>query len=434
MKNDFFISYSSEDLETVECIVDSLERRGLKCWYAPRDVMGRYAKAIVEAIDNSRVFLICLSKHSVISDHVLNEVEMVYNKMRSSNSSIIIEPLCLEELDMDSPEYDEIMYYIRRINFISPKNYESPNSIADEVYNKNRKALKLDGFPITSRENAQYIPTLNEQERLRLQNEMLRDFDQEIYDEVFSDRGEADILDVGCGNADVIFDRLQHYNGNYRIIGIERDSNAILEGQAKHENDSISFLKADVENAEFIDDLMDFMDEQGVEGFDVIHISMFLLYLKDIGKLLRRLKRLLNPNGVFLIKDIDDGINYAFPDNEKLFENAYKICAKDKNSGYRQNGRQIPHYLLKAGVENIKIRKQGLTTLNMDVEKREALFNLYFKPILADLEQSSKMQPDDIEIVEDLEWYRENYEKLHSALLNPEFVFSLGIMIFVASV
>ena len=46
-KIDFFVSYSYKDEAVVKGIVASLEAVGAKCWYAPRDVVGRYAKAIV---------------------------------------------------------------------------------------------------------------------------------------------------------------------------------------------------------------------------------------------------------------------------------------------------------------------------------------------------------------------------------------------------
>ncbi len=59
-KIDFFVSYSHDDKNIVDGIVSSLESAGATCWYAPRDVMGRYAKAIVDAIGNAKIFLLCL--------------------------------------------------------------------------------------------------------------------------------------------------------------------------------------------------------------------------------------------------------------------------------------------------------------------------------------------------------------------------------------
>lgn len=431
-KYDFFVSYSTQDSEVVQSIVNDLESRGLKCWYAPRDVVGRYAKSIVEAIDNSKVFLICLSKNSAMSEHVLNEVEMVYNKMRSSNNDIIIQPLCLENIDMDSSEYDEMMYYIRRINFITPRDFSSPTSIAEEIYSKNKNVLgiKQEDLP---REIVEYVYSEGEEERLTLQNELLRSFDQDIYRDILDNKQNVSILDVGCGTVRVLSDRLKDYKGKYRILGVERDGQTIERAKQMHEGKDIVFLQADVEEPEFIDDLLDLMEEQHIDGFDIIHISMFLMYLKDIGKLFRKLKRLLNKDGIFLIKDVDDGLNFAYPDENQHFEKLFKLCSRNKSLGYRKNGRQILHFLLKAGLTDVELKKQGLSTLGMSTEDRSVLFDMYFKPIFLGSQKLAEETPEDVSIIEDAEWARNNYDVARELFLNPEFVFSLGIVIITAA-
>ena len=55
---DCFFSYQHEDLNLVESIVLELEKRKISCWYAPRNVSGRYAKAIADGISHSKVFIL----------------------------------------------------------------------------------------------------------------------------------------------------------------------------------------------------------------------------------------------------------------------------------------------------------------------------------------------------------------------------------------
>ena len=430
-KNDFFISYAKEDTDKIIKIVQSLENKGLKCWYAPRDVIGRYAKAIVEAIEQSKVFLVCLSKHSAVSEHVLNEVEMVYNKMRMPGGNIIIEPLCLENIDMDAPEFDEMMYYIRRINFITPNDFTAA-SMADEVFNRNRTVLNLNAGIKKDRNSISYIDSADEEERLRLQNELLREFDSDIYKDVFDRLDNPSILDLGCGIGQVLFDRLRNSACPFKYIGVERDENRIAEARHLHPEKDTFFLQADVETEDFFDDLMDLMDKTNIRGFDVIHISMFLLYLKNLGKLFRRLKRLLNDDGVIFIKDVDDGINFAYPDDGGTFDRIYKMCARIPNSGDRLNGRQIPHHLIKAGFGQIDLVRQGLNTFNMTKDQRDVLFNMYFKPILSGSKELCEQYPQNEDFCEDYSWYNSNYEDIHKRFLDDEFVFSLGIQIYVA--
>jgi len=74
---DVFISYASQDTVVADAVVLALERQGLKCWVAPRDVTPGefYADAIVRALNAARIFVLVLTANAVTSPHVLREVE-----------------------------------------------------------------------------------------------------------------------------------------------------------------------------------------------------------------------------------------------------------------------------------------------------------------------------------------------------------------------
>ena len=75
---DLFISHSSADSKTAEELVAALEKGGLTCWVAPRDIpMGSaYQVAIVDAIEHCRAMLLVFSEAANQSEHVLREVEL----------------------------------------------------------------------------------------------------------------------------------------------------------------------------------------------------------------------------------------------------------------------------------------------------------------------------------------------------------------------
>src|SRR5471032_2341327 len=77
-----FISYASQDAAAANFIVESLERHGLKCWLAPRDVKpgAQYADAIVGAINEAKSVVLLLSQSAVTSSHVGREVERAASK------------------------------------------------------------------------------------------------------------------------------------------------------------------------------------------------------------------------------------------------------------------------------------------------------------------------------------------------------------------
>ena len=81
---DAFISYANQDAAVADALCAHLERRGVSCWIAPRDVQpgALYADAIVRAINGATVLVLVLSQSSVGSPHVSKEIERASSKRR----------------------------------------------------------------------------------------------------------------------------------------------------------------------------------------------------------------------------------------------------------------------------------------------------------------------------------------------------------------
>src|ERR1700730_18523354 len=77
MSSHVFISHSHDDAGTADLILRALEKRGVKCWIAPRDVTagGSYAESILNAIETASCFVLIYSNNSNLSPHVVREVE-----------------------------------------------------------------------------------------------------------------------------------------------------------------------------------------------------------------------------------------------------------------------------------------------------------------------------------------------------------------------
>jgi tetratricopeptide (TPR) repeat protein len=105
-RHDVFISYASHDRAQATAIVEELERSGVRCWIAPRDVVPGvpYAKALVAAIESSRALVIAFSRAANDSDAVQSELEIAFNR------SIPILPVRLEPVEPDG----SAEYYLRR--------------------------------------------------------------------------------------------------------------------------------------------------------------------------------------------------------------------------------------------------------------------------------------------------------------------------------
>jgi formylglycine-generating enzyme required for sulfatase activity len=77
-----FVSYADEDRSIAQEVVRAIESAGGRCWIAPRDVPlgAAWASAIVEAIANSRMMVLVLSRNANASRFVLMEVTQAASK------------------------------------------------------------------------------------------------------------------------------------------------------------------------------------------------------------------------------------------------------------------------------------------------------------------------------------------------------------------
>lgn len=98
------ISYSNTDMASAQKVCQSLEKAGLKCWMAPRDVEPGhdYAGQIMNAISNSDAMVLVLSGSSNKSPHVNREVE------RAVSKQIPIIPFVIEPVKLSS----SMEYYV----------------------------------------------------------------------------------------------------------------------------------------------------------------------------------------------------------------------------------------------------------------------------------------------------------------------------------
>ena len=101
--NSCFISFSGNDRDFVEKIGDDLQREGIRCWYAPEEM--KMGDAIRQQVDQQiRVqdkLLVILSKFSVESQWIQNEVEAAIKEEHSRNRAVLF-PVRLDNACMDA--------------------------------------------------------------------------------------------------------------------------------------------------------------------------------------------------------------------------------------------------------------------------------------------------------------------------------------------
>jgi peptide/nickel transport system substrate-binding protein len=81
MAHEVFICYANQDEKTANDVCSALEKNGITCWMAPRDVMAGedWDKAIMDAIPDCRVVVIVFSAKSNDSPYCISEIRTAFD-------------------------------------------------------------------------------------------------------------------------------------------------------------------------------------------------------------------------------------------------------------------------------------------------------------------------------------------------------------------
>lgn len=134
MKYDVFISYSSDDQKVVEGLCAYLEERKIRCFVAYRDIPRGvvWAKAIVEALDYSRMMVVVFSENFNKSDQVDREIEIA-----SEDKKPILTFRIADEAFKGAKKY-----YLKNLNWIDA--FPHPETLFGSVAENVAKLLDID--------------------------------------------------------------------------------------------------------------------------------------------------------------------------------------------------------------------------------------------------------------------------------------------------
>lgn len=436
---DVFISYRRDGgFEMARLLYEHLKSVGLNPFFDLEELRsGQFNVKLYKAIEDSANFLLVLPPNSL--DRCINkddwlrlEIEHAIEKDKN------IVPLMMNGFSWPASiptSMDKLPYY--NAVQMSREYFEASISRLLSMLNgikfENGTLIKSSRQDERTHNTYFFYEDKKERRRLKIQQDLMREFDSVVYEKVKANYKLLNILDVGSNTGDFIMDRLGNSENVEKLIGLEYDKKSVQDANEKYGvTDKIAFYNIDLESEDFILKFEEILEEQNIYKFNVINISMVLLHLKAPYKILKGLRKYLSDDGVLIIKDIDDGFNVAYPDEKCEFARVVDICRKNETSGFRESGRQIYTLLSRTGYKKVKLEKQGLSTVGMDYEQRSALFDTYFSFVLEDLKIMKERYPEDKRILSDYSWYQKTYDELEEKFQDDAFFFSLGFMIFTA--
>lgn len=446
--SDIFVSYQSKSTQQTMEVVEYLEKNNQKCWVAPRDVVVSYSGDIVEAISKCKIFLLILTKESCKSVHVLNELEQAYKYYKNGELSII--PYQIEECEF-GPDMDYYISRIQRIDAYKKKDFEAMLELLNKIYKvlgfspskenltstrfvdaQSTRILYTDSKQLEQeRISNRYYDVDDKYEKRRLITEakMLLPYEKRVVDYLIQESTNLNMLVVSCMYAHGIMDKydLSRFSN---IIGLCYNEKSTFEANYDFKNDKCKFYTQDVEESNFEENLREYMEERGISGFDFIDITMGFLDWKNPFKVVRVLKKFMNKGCRIFVRDVDDSVLMAFPDDKNLFKKFFSFYPLDPIAGYRQSGKKVFSYFKKIGASEINLCAKGIDTSNMTYEQKEMLFHSFFGFIPNDFRIEYNKDTSKIEYKEIIDWCDYYYDDLEEEFLNEDFFYNSGYFLY----
>ena len=448
LKYDVFISYRRNEAgqPLSRLLAEHLRDKGLEVFYDEDTIKGgKFNQAIYQSIDKSNNFIIvltkdCLDRCKNEEDWVRLEFEHALKKAEEEELNIIPVftgefewPVDDSDLVKACPMIKVLKYYNgRKINY---ENFnESINSII-ELFNKreilNQKEKRIDNRYLDISDN-DYIE--NEIERLHHQRKLLDNFDKKIVSDLISSFDSPAILDLGCSDCNYIMSRISDLDKVSLFVGVDSNAQSLEHAKENFSRDKFYFEQIDLmDSLSLTNRLKDILKSNHKESFDIINLSMILLHINKPYDLVKTVYPFLSEEGYIIVKEIDDGFNIAYPDDDNSFKRVFEICSRNEKSGYRKCGREVYDILVKFfDSRDISLEKLCVSTVGMNKAQRRDLFDIYFSFILADLKDMVEKYPFDKRYRSDYEWYSANYNELERRFISEDFFFSLGFMLYTA--
>ena len=262
-------------------------------------------------------------------------------------------------------------------------------------------------------------------ERLNAQEELLWKAQERIYDSFLNGKDMV-ILDIGCSDG---FKTVREFDRDNvkKVLALDYATEAVAKAKANCGSEKFCFEMVNVEDQDFECRLADLMKKHDIEAFDVVHLSLVVLHLKNPVNLFTLLRRYIKKDGRIVIVEADDDKAVLSPDDYYLRK--YNSLLKlDPYMGNRECASNMYIWLNKAGycsIHDTYVYAQG-----KDTATKKAMFDIYFSSLPVDFEDLCIDDPSNEGYRMAKDWLDENIDDIYEYLLHEATVFSFGVSIF----
>lgn len=272
-----------------------------------------------------------------------------------------------------------------------------------------------------------------EKHRLRTEDALLARYEKPIVDSLLQDRENVVCLDVNVLSTTGSYARLD-FPQITNVIALTYNEDIAKRGNAKKiegpDGDKIDFFKVQFEADDFEEQLEECLEKAGVDGVDIVYLSMAIMDFKKPFKVLQAIQSCLNDDAVMIVRDVDDGAVFAYPDKDGLFAKFQSFYIHNIYSGYRYTGRQVYSYLRKMEPRSITLERYGINTSNMSRKDKKSLFESWFSFIPNDFNRMLREDPSSKIAKEVVDFCNKYYDDLNEQFFSRDVLFSSGYVIY----
>ena len=455
-KYNIFLCYRGEQAgllaRSIYLEIKSYKNNKLKVFYAPECI--GFGEDFVDICQNvaSKVSLMVTFITEDFFSKINNPDDVVALEIRSAlnNPNCTFLPIIFKDFDFKAAVQTIKSIYtneeIKRITHVNAINYTDVYtfdsfsllgaifehfSIRKDEIDEDAAQKRMD---IDEETLSNWVANNAEKRRQFIQQQLLFKYDLPVYEKLLKGKSNLNVLDLGSGNGTTIMTRLGNRPEVNKIIGLEKTKELVDQANEKYGSDRVKFYQLDVECDDFEERLLEIMDENDIEGFDFVNVLSLLSYLTKTSRVFKNIKKIASPGSVIIVRNIDDGLNMAFPDEDGDFKKALSLLQLCVSNGYRFDGREIYNILQIRGYQNIVLENLAINTVGMTVEEKEAFFMTVFGFAKKGIKDELMKHPDSIDLQEKYQWLNQVYDKLEEKFMNPAFFLNFGFMVYSATI
>lgn len=433
---DIFISYRREGgYEMARLLYECLRSAGLSVFLDLEELRsGQFNEELYQQIDQCKNFVLVLPPDSLDRCEAENDwLRLEIEHAIKQTKNIIPVMMVGFEFPDNLPPFLQVLPFFNGVK----ASREYFDATIQKIVSMLRD-IDIDETKININErhdDIRYYYDEDEQEkhRLRAEDALLASYEKPIVEKLLAGKENVVCLDVNVLSTNGSFSRLA-YPQITNVIALTYNADIVQKGNAEKEafrdDGTIDFFRVQFEADDFERQLERCLESAGVDGIDFVYLSMAIMDFKKPFKILQSIQNCLNDGAVMVVRDVDDGAVFAYPDKNGIFAKFQSFYIHNIYSGYRYTGRQVYSYIRKLDPQQIVLERYGVNTSNMSRKEKKALFESWFSYIPNDFSRMLREDPQSKIAKEVMDFCEKHYDELNEQFFSRDVLFSAGYVIY----